>query len=133
MNRRKIVASITLMTVLLLSLASSLTVAAETHRVLRFTEEGLRVKVYAPYQAYPGDRITIKVSVEALEDLDDVTITIYIFGSKSEEGKVGYDSWEDDIEVLEGEDMDEGDDVDEDYRRRMPSDSDPGLVYGYSP
>lgn len=116
---------------LLLSAFSPVAMAEETRRVLSFTEEGLRVRVYAPYQAYPGDRITMRVTVTALEDLDDVTIDIYIFGSKSDaEGRVGYDSWDDAIGVLYNERMDDGDTQTKDYRVRIPSDSDPGLVYG---
>lgn len=125
--------------VILLSMAflsflafSPVATAAETRRVLRlYRYEGIDIRVYAPYQAYPGDRITIRVIVTALEDLEDVTVTIYVFGSKSDaEGRVGYDSWDDEIGVLYMDRLDEDDRVDEYYRLRVPSDSDPGLVYG---
>jgi len=116
---------------LLLFASSSTAMAEETRRVLSFTEEGLRVRVYAPYQAHPGGTIEVRVTAEALEDLDDIYLTIDIFGSKSKEGKEGYDSWEDDISVLRAVDWEEGDDKDKKYDVEIPEDSDPGLVYGH--
>jgi len=131
MERRKIIALSVLVTALLLSLAPGLIAQVETRSVLSFTESDLRVRAYAPYQAYPGDTIEVRVDAEALEDLDDVTITIDIFGSKSEDGKEGYDSWEDDIGVVSGGVWDKGEGKDKRYDVDIPSDSDPGLVYGY--
>ena len=121
-----------LITCLLLLASSSMAMAAvETRRVLSFTEEGLKVRAYAPYQAYPGDTIEVRVTAEASEALDDIYLTIDIFGSKPKEGKEGYDGWEDDISVLRGVDWDEGDDKDQEYEVEIPEDSDPGLVYGH--
>lgn len=119
------------MACLLFLASSSMAMAAETRRVLSFTEEGLKVRAYAPYQAYPGDTIEVRVSAEAEEDLDNIYLTIDIFGSKPKEGKEGYDDWEDDIRVLRGVDWDEGDDKDHKYDVEIPEDSDPGLVYGH--
>jgi len=116
---------------LLFLASSSMAMAAETRSVLSFTEWDLRVRVYAPYQAYPGDTIEVRVTAKALDDLDDITITIDIFGSKSKDGEEGYDSWEDDIRFLSGVDWEEGDDKDKEYAVEIPEDSDPGLVYGH--
>jgi hypothetical protein len=131
MEGKKIVVLSVLVAALLLSLAPGLIAEVETRRVLSFTEWGLRVRVYAPYQAYPGDTIEVRVTARALEDLADIYITIDIFGSKSEEGKEGYDSWDDYIRFLRGVDWVEGDDKDRDYDVEIPEDSDPGLVYGH--
>jgi len=130
MRGKKIVILLSIAFLLLLAF-SSVVMAEETRRVLRFTEAGLRVAAYAPYQAYPGDTIEVRVTAEALEDLNDITITIDIFGSKSKEGEEGYDSWEDDISVLRAVDWKEGDDKDKEYDVKIPEDSDPGLVYGH--
>jgi len=131
MGRRKVVALSVLATALLLSLASGLIAQEETRRVLSFTEWDLRVRVYAPYQAYPGDTIEVRVTAEAVEDLEDVTITIDIFGSKSDaEGRLGYDSWEDDISFVSGVDWEAEEGKDREYDVDIPEDSDPGPVYG---
>lgn len=131
MEKKKIALSLTLAILFLFSLAPIHSTLAETHRVLSFTHEGLRVRVYAPYQAYAGSRITIEVNVDAIEDLEDVTVDLYIFGSQSDDGKVGYDSWDEDYNILYTTDLDEGEDYDEDIRFNIPDDSDPGLVYGH--
>jgi len=131
MERRKVIALSVLATALLLSLAPGLVAEVETRRVLSYSGSGLRVRVYAPYQAYPGDTIEVRVTAEALEDLDDIYITVDVFGSLPSEGKEGYDSWEDDFSVLRGADWDVGDDKDADYDVDIPDGSDPGLVYGY--
>ena len=130
MRSKKIVILLSIACLLFLA-SSSMAMAAETRRVLSFTEEGLKVRAYAPYQAYPGDTIEVRVTAEALEDLDDIYLTIDIFGSKPKEGKVGYDGWEDDIRVLRAVDWEEGDDRDKKYDVEIPEDSDPGLVYGH--
>jgi len=131
MRGKKIVILLSIAFLLLLAF-SSVVMAEETRRVLSFTEAGLRVRAYAPYQAYPGDTIEVRVEAEALEALDDVTITIDIFGSKSDaEGRVGYDSWEDDIRFISGATWDEEDGKDKEYDVEIPEDSDPGLVYGH--
>jgi len=131
MKRKSIIALLVLATTLLLSLAPGLIAQVETRSVLSFTEEDLRVRVYAPYQTYPGDTIEVRVDAEALEDLIDVTITVGVFGSKSEAGKEGYDSWEDEISVVDGVDWDADEGKDKKYDVDIPSDSDPGLVYGH--
>ena len=130
MRSKKIVILLSIACLLFLA-SSSMAMAAETRRVLSFTEEGLKVRAYAPYQAYPGYTIEVRVTAEALEDLDNIYLTLDIFGSKPKEGKVGYDSWEDDIRVLRGVDWDEGDDKDKKYDVEISEDSDPGLVYGH--
>jgi len=131
MERRKVIALSVLATALLLSLAPGLIAEVETRRVLSFTEWDLRVRVYAPYQAYPGDTIEVRATAEAVEELYDVTITIDIFGSKSDaEGRLGYDSWEDDISFVSGVDWEAEEGKDREYDVDIPEDSDPGLVYG---
>ena len=63
--------------------------ATDTRLVWTFFWEGLNVELYVPYQAYPNDTMTIRIRVEAREDLQDVTIRFRIYGSKSE----GYLGW----------------------------------------
>jgi len=131
MRRKRILILLSIAYLLFSASSSMATAAVETHRVLGFTEWDLRVRVYAPYQAYPGDEIEVRVTALALEDLDDIYITIDIFGSKSEEDKEGYDSWEDDIRFLKGVDWEQDDDKEREYDVKIPEDSDPGLVYGH--
>jgi len=131
MRRRNIIALSVLVAIFLWSLAPELFAEVETRSVLSFTEEGLRVRVYAPYQAYPGDTIKVRVDADALEALADVTITIDIFGSRSKNGKEGYDKWEDGISVVDGVDWEEDEGKDKTYNVDIPSYSDPGLVYGH--
>ena len=102
-------------------------IAQENTRVVwSFEGGGIDVKIYAPYQAYPGDVIKIRVRVEALEGLYGVYVTVRIYGSERE----GYSIWHTSISVLNGVDLSSGVVKDETYDREIPSDSDPGLVYG---
>lgn len=131
MRSKRILIPLSIACLLFLASSSMVTAAVETRRVLSFTEWDLRVRVYAPYQAYPGEEIEVRVTALALEDLDDIYITIDSFGSKSEEDKEGYDSWEDDIRFLRGVDWEKDDDKEREYDVKIPEDSDPGLVYGH--
>jgi len=126
MNSEKVVALLSVAFLLFLAFSCS-TAVAETRSVFTYTEYGISVKVYAPYRAYPGDYITVRVWVKALVDLDEVTVTITVFGSKS----LGYDDWEKEITALDGVDLDLGEISDDDYKFRVPIDSDPGLIYGH--
>lgn len=125
MNSEKVVTLLSVAFLLFLAFSCS-TVVAEARAVFTY-EDDIYVRVYAPYQAYPGDYITVRVKVKALVDLNDITVTIMVFGSKS----LGYYSWEREIAALIVVDLDEGETFDEDYRFRVPSDADPGLIYGH--
>jgi len=90
MERRKIIALSVLVTALLLSLAPGVVAVEETvWEYEGYFERYIEVKVTAPAQAYPGDRITIKVEVRAREDLEDVVVDVRVIGTKEE----GTESW----------------------------------------
>jgi len=126
MKSKKVVTLLSVAFLLFLAFSCS-TAAEETRDVFTYSKlNEISVRVYAPYQAYPGDYITVRVRVKALVNLYDISITITVFGSKS----LGYDSWDKEIPADVG-DLDEDDISDEDYRFRVPSDADPGLIYGH--
>ena len=54
-----------------------------------FYYEGMDLDIYAPYQGYAGDKIAVRVRVEAKEDLRDVYVHVWLIGSKN----YGYGSW----------------------------------------
>lgn len=119
---------ILLLTIFLLPFAFSPIVKAETHLIWSFDWEGMDVEVYAPYQAYPGDTITIRVRVEAKEDLHDVYVTVWLYGSKSE----GYGTWTKIIGVLDDVDLSTGVVRDQNFDVDIPSDVSPGLIYSHT-
>ena len=119
---------ILLLTTFLLPFAFSPIVKAETHLIWSFDWEGMDVEVYAPYQAYPGDTITIRVRVEAKEDLQDVYVTVWLYGSKSE----GYGTWTKIIGVLDDVDLSTGVVRDQNFDVDIPSDVSPGLIYSHT-
>ena len=100
--------------------------ASEERNVLSRNYVGLGVKVYAPYQCYPGENITVRVRVEALENVENVSVTLFIWGSKSE----GHNPWGTSFTVLDAEDFPTGTIKEETYNIMIPSDIDPGLTYG---
>jgi len=100
--------------------------AAEERKVLSRNYVGIRVNVYAPYQCYPSETITVKVRVEALEDVKNVSVTVFIWGSKSE----GHSPWGTSFTVLDATDFPSGAIKEEAYNITIPSDIDPGLTYG---
>lgn len=100
--------------------------AEESSKVLGRRYLGLGVDVYAPYQAYPGETVTVRVKVEALEDIKNVSVTMFIWGSKSE----GYSPWGTSFTVLDIPDLSKGDFRDDEYDVEIPSDISPGLTYG---
>ncbi len=100
--------------------------AAEERKVLSRRYLGLGVDVYAPYQAYPGETVTVRVRVEALEDIKNVSITMFIWGSKSE----GYSPWGTSSTVMDIPDLSEDAVQDAEYDVEIPSDVSPGLTYG---
>ena len=123
----KIAILLVLVAVFLSSIPLSSVAMDEIHRVWRISYKGIEVAVYAPYEAYPGDRITVRVRVEALEDLNDTYVTLWIEGSKSQ----GHESWTSRKEVLEDYDLSDGTSKTREYDVKIPSDLDPGLIYGH--
>ena len=99
--------------------------ATETRLVWTFFWEGIDVEIYAPYQAYPNQTMTIRVIVEASEDLQDVTIRFRIYGSKSE----GYLSWFNSFYAFYNVDLSSGIVEDQYFNVSIPEDVDPGLIY----
>jgi len=100
--------------------------ATEERKILSRSYVGLGVEVYSPYQCYPSETITVRVRVEALEDVKNTTVTLFIWGSKSE----GQNPWGTSFTVLEVPDFPSGTIREEAYKITMPSDIDPGLTYG---
>jgi archaellum component FlaC len=99
--------------------------ATETRLVWTFFWEGINVEIYTPYQAYPNQTMTIRVRVEATEDLQDVTIRFRIYGSKSE----GYLSWFNSFYAFYNVDLSSGIVEDQYFNVSIPEDVDPGLIY----
>jgi len=101
-------------------------VYAEERKVLSRNYVGLGAEVYAPYQCYPSDTITVRIRVEALEDIKNVSVTLFIWGSKSE----GYNPWGTSFTVLDVADFPNGTIKEETYNITILPDIDPGLTYG---
>ena len=111
---------------LTLTVSNFIVYATEERRVLSRKYLGLGVDVYAPYKAYPGETITVRVRVEALEDVKNASVTLFIWGSKSE----GYSPWGTSFTVLDVSDFLNGAIKEEGYDIAIPSDVSPGLTYG---
>jgi len=125
--RIKTIVIFTLPILLLSSTTFNLIVyATEERKVLSRNYVGLGVEVYAPYQCYSGENITVRVRVEALEDVKNASVTLFIWGSKSE----GHDPWGTSFTVLDIADFPSGTIKEEAYNITIPSDIDPGLAYG---
>lgn len=101
-------------------------VYAEERKVLSRNYVGLGVEVYAPYQCYPNDTIPVKVKIEALEDVRNASVTLFIWGSKSE----GNTPWGTSFTVLDVTAFPSETTKEEEYNITIPSDVDPGLTYG---
>jgi len=99
--------------------------AAEPRLVWTFFWEGLNIEIYAPYQAYPNQTMTIRVMVEARENLQEVTVRLRIYGSKSE----GYLGWFSSFYAFYNVDLSSGTVEDQYFNVSIPEDVDPGLVY----
>jgi len=84
------------------------------------------VEVYAPYQGYHGETIAVRVRVEALEDIKNMSVTVFIWGSKSQ----GHNPWGTSFTVIDVTDFSSGTIKEETYNITIPSDIDPGLTYG---
>ena len=126
MGKKQIV--ILLFVIFLLPLAFITVAKTETRLVWSFDLEGMDVEVYAPYQAYPGDTITISVRTEATKNLRNVDVSIWLYGSKLD----GYDTWTGNITVLYDADLSTGEVLDQKFNVSIPSDVSPGLIYGHT-
>lgn len=100
--------------------------AVEERKVLSRNYVGIGVEVHAPYQCYPGETIKVKVRVEALEDVKNASVTVFIWSSKSK----GQNPWGTSFTVLDITEFPSGTIKEEPYNITMPSDIDPGLTYG---
>jgi len=100
--------------------------AAEERKVLSRNYVGIGVEVYASSQCYPGENITVRVEVTALEDVKNASVTLFIWGSKSD----GDTPWGISFTVLDIADFPNGMIKDEQYNITLPTDIDPGLTYG---
>jgi hypothetical protein len=120
---KKIVAVVALMFVL--SFIVSSTSAIEPRLIWTFYWEGIDVQIYAPYQAYSNDTMTIRIRVEAREELQDVTLRMRMYGSKSQ----GYLGWFYSFYALQNVDLSHGVVEDQYFDVDIPDDVDPGLVY----
>jgi len=101
------------------------TSAIESRLIWTFYWEGIDVQIYAPYQAYPNDTMTIRIRVEAREELQDVTVRFRMYGSKSQ----GYLGWFNSFYALQNVDLSHGVVEDQYFEVNIPDDVDPGLVY----
>jgi len=119
----------TLLTMAVLLLTSTvfnpIAYATEERRVLSRMYIGLGVEVYAPYQSYPGGTITVKITVEALEDIKNASATLFISGSKSE----GHSLWDTSFTVFDRENLSSGT-QNKTFDVNIPSDISPGSTYG---
>lgn len=111
--------------ILALSFIVFSTSATESRLIWTFYWEGIDVQIYAPYQAYPNDTMTIRIRVEAREELQDVTVHFKVHGTRSE----GYRSWYDYFYALQNVDLSHGVVEDQYFEVNIPEDVDPGLVY----
>ncbi len=108
-----------------LSFIVSSTSATESRLIWTFYWEGMDIQIYAPYQAYPNDTMTIRIRVEAREELQDVTVRLRMYGSKSQ----GYLGWFYSFYALQNVDLSHGVVEDQYFEVDIPDDVDPGLVY----
>jgi len=123
---KKIVTILALMFVL--SFIVFPTNATEPRLIWNLDWEGLDVKIYAPWQAYPNDTMTIRIIVEAREDLQKVTVWFNIYGSKSE----GVLSWFKPLDVLNNRDLSSGMVEDQYFDVYIPESVDPGSIHAHT-
>lgn len=100
--------------------------AVEERKVLSRNYVGFGVEVFAPYQCYSSENITVRVRVKAFEDIKNASVTMFIWGSKSE----GSNPWGASFTVIDVSDFLGGAIKVEAYNVTIPSDIDPGLTYG---
>ncbi len=99
---------------------------AEERKVLSRIYIGPEVEVYAPYKCYPDETITVRITVEALEDIRNASATLFISGSKTE----GYSPWDASFTLFDTEDLSSGMVQNKTYDVAIPSDISPGSTYG---
>ena len=87
--------------------------------------EGLDVKIWAPWQGYPNETMTIRIIVEAGEDLQDATVTFKIYGSESD----GFLLWLRRLDALKNVDLPLGAVEDQYFDVNIPDSVDPGLLH----
>lgn len=112
----------------LLSILVSSVKATETRIIWDLDWEGINVKIEAPYQAYPNETMTIRIRVEAREDLQDVTVLFKIYGSMSE----GFLLWFRPLDALDNIDLSSGVVEDQYFDVDIPKKVDPGLLHGHT-
>ena len=99
---------------------------SESRYVWGFNYEGLDLKIYAPYYAYPGDWVTVRVLLEAKAELSHIYVNISLYGSKSE----GYDTWYYSFYAFYDAGLyAPGTLRDLDFHVQIPLDISPGLIY----
>lgn len=123
---KKLIVIPLLISIFILPLTYSFATQSTSRLVWGYYLEGLGVKIFAPYRAYPGDLITIRVRTEASEDLMNVSINIHLFGSMSE----GDDVWYYFVNILNNQNLTTGTVQDQDFDICIPSNLSPGLTYG---
>lgn len=102
--------------------------AVETRLIFNLDSEwGLVVQIYAPWQAYPNDTMTIRIIVDPKENLMDVTVSLEIYGSMNE----GKATWLRRLVALENRDMDLGEVEDQYFNVSISESVDPGLLHGH--
>jgi hypothetical protein len=128
MNCKKVVVLSLCLSTLLLTLAYSAVVGAtsEERRIVYSTEyfNGLSVTIEAPYQAYPGDNITVTVRVEASGNVyvEYIYVSIYALRNETEEFQLA------EFPCVEKSDLVVSHQVD--YTVTIPNNTSPGLTYG---
>lgn len=100
--------------------------AVEERKTMSRRLTGIAAEIYAPYQCYPGDTITTRAKFEALEDVRNASVTVFILGSKSE----GYEPWTFSFKFMDLEDLSNGTVRNEAYDVAIPADLSAGLTYG---
>jgi hypothetical protein len=111
----------------LLSFTVSSINAADPRLIFNLDWEGLVVQIYAPWQAYPNNTMTIRIIVDPKEDLMNVTVNLEIYGSMNE----GKATWPRHLVALENRDMDLGEVEDQYFNVSIPESVDPGLLHGH--
>lgn len=111
---------------LLTTFLNSVVCADGERKVLSRGYVGLGVEVRAPFQCYPGENITVRVRIQALEEVRNVSVTLFLWGSRFE----GENPWSTSFTVLDVTNFPNGTVGEEACNIAIPSDIDPGLTYG---
>jgi hypothetical protein len=100
--------------------------ASSEKKVLSRNYVGVKVEAYAPYDCYPGENISVRIRVEAQEEVKNASVTVFIWGSQSED----HNPWSASFVALDVEDLPIGMVKEKMHNLTIPSDIDPGLTYG---